>query len=272
MRLLIISLLVCFCMNKSFGQVDYEAQMLALEKQIYYEENDSLLSNYALEKFNLSIPNGDYERSFMELKRVNDNFIVEDNIKKDFFWNAALVSKLSSNYEYANIYYDLYLNLTNDTSYSSLLLGLLIKEEFDTVVFKKFREELPTDSILGCVNCFDKVNAYKLKRKGAYVFTSRIFPGLGTMLTGDFYNGFGSIFTVGGSGYGVYYLINNEFFIGSAGWGYLFFLRFYKGNINLTKDKVQKLEKKRRNRLAKECYSEIEKVLIKYPIDFRLNQ
>ena len=246
--------------------------MLSLEQVIFSEENDSIANESFLKKFNLSIPESDFNRSYYELRRVNDNYIIDSVQKTNFYWNASLVSKLSGDYEYADIYYNLYLSNSNDSSYSSLLLGLLIKEELDTSVFNSFKAAIKSDSIIDCVECLADVNAFKMKRKGAYIMASRLVPGFGTMFTGDLFNGIGSILTVGGSGVGVYYLFTSNLYWGTGIWGYLFLVRFYKGNVNLTKDKVIKLEKKKRNRLAKNCFEEIQDVLINYPIDFRLNQ
>ena len=99
-----------------------------------------------------------------------------------------------------------------------------------------------------------------------------IVPGLGTLFAGDVLNGFGSLLTVGGSGLGVYYLLKNNLRWGTGIWGYLLFVRFYNGNIQLTKKNVLKLEEKKRNKIALKCYTEVQKVLNKYPIDFRLNE
>lgn len=272
MRLLITSLLICFCMNKTFGQSDYEAQMLKLEQVVFLEGNDSIANESFLKKFNLSLSQSDFKRSFTELRRVNDSYINDSAQKADFYWNASLVSKLSGDPEYANIYHDLYLKITSDSSYASLLLGLLIKEELDTAVFNDFWTIVKEDSVFNCFDCLADVNSFKIKRKGAYIAASRLVPGLGTILAGDLFNGIGSILTVGGSGVGVYYLFTNQLYWGTGIWGYLFLVRFYKGNVNLTKDKIIKLEQKKRNNLEKGCHEEIQKVLIKYPIDFRLNQ
>ena len=272
MRLLIISLLICIYTNKLIGQSDYEGQMLSLEKKIFLETNDSIVNNYCLEKFYLSIPHSDFERSFIELKRVNDDLIQDSTCKVNFFWNACLVSKLKGDIVYANIFYDLYLSFTNDSSQSSLLLGLIIKEEIGESILDEFSEKINSDSTFDCFDCFKEVKAYKLKRKRIYIISSMIVPGLGTLFAGDALNGFGSVLTVGGSGLGVYYLIKNNLHWGTGIWGYLLFVRFYKGNIQLTKENVLKLEDKKRNKLALKCYTEVQKVLNKYPIDFRLNK
>lgn len=272
MKSLIISLLICICTSSVFGQAGYEASMLELEQKIFSEENDSVRNELCLKKFNLSLTNFNAQRSFFEMKRVNDNLISNISQKNNFLWNASLVSKLKGDFEYANIYFDQYLEATNDSNTNCLILGLLIKNENDTSILNAFEKQFPQDSALACLNCLNAVKDFKMKRKGAYVKVSYLFPGLGTMMTGDFYNGFGSILTVCGSGVGMYYLISNNMYYGSAIWGYLLFWRFYTGNVRLAKTKVNNLEQKKKAKLADDCQQQIKALLKNNQIDFRLNK
>lgn len=187
-------------------------------------------------------------------------------------WNASLVSKLNGDFEYANIYFDQYLEATLDSNDNCIILGFLIKSENDSSVFNVFEKQYVKDSSLACLSCLNSVRGFKMKRKGAYVKVSYLFPGLGTMMTGDFYNGFGSILTVGGSGVGMYYLLSNNLYYGSAIWGYLLFWRFYTGNVRLAKTKVSDLEKKKRGKQAYDCQQKIKELLKNNQIDFRLNK
>ena len=114
--------------------------------------------------------------------------------------------------------------------------------------------------------------SYRLKRKWAYVFSSYILPGTGTLLTGDVYNGIGSIVTVGGTGYGVYQLAKNKLYLGMGIWGYLFLPRVYFGNIKLTATKLEALEKKKKSKLVDNCEQKMLELLKNNPIDFRLNE
>ena len=139
--------------------------MLSLEQKIYSEKNDSILHSYYLKKFNLSIPPSNVPRSFMELKRVDDNYISDSTERVNFYWNACLISKLNGSFDYANIYYDLYLETTRDSSYSSLILGYLVKEERDTSLFNEFKKSYENDTVLACFDCFNEVNSYTMKRK-----------------------------------------------------------------------------------------------------------
>lgn len=272
MRSLLISLLVFICMNDVFSQLSYEENMLMLEKKIFEANNDSVKNTLCFQKFNNSLKKQDYNRSYLELRRVREVFVVDSLIKSDFYWNATLISKLSNERQYANIYYDAYLEYTNDTSESSLILGMLVKSDLDSSELYEFKRKYYYTNNSNLFGCFDELLSYRLKRKWAYVLSSYILPGTGTILTGDVYNGIGSLVTVSGTGYGVYQLAKSKLYLGMGIWGYLFLPRVYLGNIRLTAAKLESLEKKKKSKLADNCEQKMLEFLKNNPIDFRLNE
>ena len=272
MRSLIISLLALIYTNDVFSQLGFEEKMLSLEKKIFESKNDSIKNIFCLEKFNSSLKKQDYKRSYHELRRVRELFLSDSVTKSDFYWNATLISKLSNEPQYANIYYDAYLYYTNDSSESSLILGMLIKSDIDSSEFFEFKRKYDFTKNNDCFDCFDELFSFKLKRKWAYVFSSYILPGTGTLLTGDLYNGIGSLFTVSGFSYGIYQLTKSKLYYGAGIWGYLFLPRVYFGNIRLTVAKIKELEKKKKSKLVYSCEQKVKELLNNNPIDFRLNE
>lgn len=272
MRSLLISLLALICTNDVFSQLSYEEKMLSLEKKIFESKNDSVKNIFCLKKFNSSLKRHDFKRSYHELRRVRELFLCDSLIKSHFYWNATLVSKLSNEPQYANIYYDAYLHYTNDTSESSLILGMLVKSDIDSAEVFEFKRKFFFTKSNAYLDCFEKLISFGLKRKWAYVFSSYILPGTGTLLTGDLYNGIGSLFTVSGFSYGIYQLTKSKLYYGAGIWGSLFLPRIYLGNIGLTVAKIKELEKKKKSKLVYSCEQNVKDVLNNNPIDFRLNE
>ena len=272
MKQLFISLVVFICTNDIFGQKNFEQKMLMYEQEIFEAPNDSMKNSILLQKFNFSLQHLDYKRSYIELRRVREIFIFDSLAESNFFWNAALISKLSGDFQYANIYFDSYLDFTNDTSLTSSILGVLIKSDIDSAEFSQFITDYSNTAINDLTNCFNELFAFQLKRKWAYIFSSYIVPGTGTILTGDLYNGIGSLATISGAGYGILQLAKSKLYLGTGLWGYLILSRVYFGNIRLTVSKVNSFEKKKKYKLACDCQRKANQILNKYPIDFRLNE
>ena len=276
MKWLITSLPVFICINVLVAQTNecsnYESSMLNIEYDIFMSDNDTLKNELYLNKFNNSLKDKDFKRSYFELSRVRGKYVNDLVTLQDFYWNASLISKLVNKVDQAETYYDAYLGVVQDSSINAQLLGLLIKAELDSSSYNDFKKTLTLDTALNCIDCLSLIPYYRLKNKLGFIWASRLVPGLGTVLTGDIYNGLGSVITLGGASYGVCHLFLNKMYLSTGVWGYLFIPRFYFGNIRITKYKLKKLEEKRRAKLAIDCELTIKKLLINYPIDFRLSE
>ena len=276
MKWLITNLLVFICINVLVAQTkevkNYENSMLKIEQKIFMSKNDTLKNEFYLKKFNSSLREKDFGRSYFELSRIRGRYFNDSVALQDFYWNAALISKLVNKLDYAETYYDAYIDLTQDSSINSQLLGLLINAELDSSSYNNFKKNLTLDTALNCLDCLSLIPYYRLKNKLGYIWASRLVPGLGTVFTGDVYNGLGSVITIGSASYGFYYLFLNKLYLSTGIWGYLFIPRFYFGNIRMTKYRLEKLEEKRRAKLAITCELTTKKLLINYPIDFRLSE
>lgn len=272
MRWLLISLQIFIYTSNVFCQDTYQQKMLMLEQKIFKVSNDSIKNDFCFQKFNLSLKKQDYQRSYQELRRIRERYFLDSLTESNFLWNATLISKLSNEFEYANIYYEAYLDFTKDTSSSGLILGMLIKSDIDSAEFYHFRNKYLYTRNHELSTCFEALFTYHLKRKWAYVISSYLVPGGGTLLMGDIYNGTGSLVTVSGVSYGVYQLAKSKLYFGAGIWGYLFLPRVYFGNIRLTVAKIKELEKKKKSKLAFACEQKVKELLNNNPIDFRLNE
>lgn len=270
MKWLIISLAVLLCTNKISAQV-FSDQLLCLETKVFETKNDTLRNDYLLEKYHLALHGNDVKYAYNALRRVRENLITDSLKRVNFLWNAALTTQSYGDIQYPKIYLSAYSELTGDTSTKYQLLNRFISAStLNSNEQKKY--ELPSDtSIASCVVCLEQVAQFKLKNKWLYTLASGLVPGLGTYFAGDFYNGTGSIITVGGSTYLTYYLVQQNLNVNAVVWGVLFVPRFYFGNMSLTKTKVNQLEQKKKSKLAYSCEAKLKNLFINNSINYRLD-
>ena len=267
MKLLIIIALAITSTGNLFAQDSLHFDLLSLEEQFFVSQNDTLRNNLSLQKFNLSlILNLKKERLLFELNRIHENLITDSIDKLNYIWNASLVTKLNKEFAYSNMYID----ATHDSSDQTKILGLLIKSEIDSATYFRFLTNNVSDSSYNCMNCLNDLNEYKLPNKRGYLIASSFFPGLGTILTGDVYNGLGSLILVPGSIYSVFRLWRGGLYFNAISWGIALIPRLYFGNTRLTREKVSLIEKRHLNKLADACEISINKKLIEQPINYKL--
>lgn len=271
MKWLIIIALAITSTGKLIAQNSVGFELLNLEKEIFHAQKDTLKNEFCLKKFNLSMSHDlTKKRLLFELNRVQEHLISDTLKRLNYLWNSSLVTKLNKEFAYSNMYFDMYINESADSSDQSKILGLLIKAEIDSANYFEFLNEKVNDSSYNCMNCLHELNQYVLPHKRRYVIASTIFPGLGTMLTGDLYNGFGSLLLVPGSVYVVFNLWSSGLYFNAISWGYALIPRLYFGNTSLTIEKVKLIEKRNLNKLANQCRLSISQKLILYPINYKL--
>jgi hypothetical protein len=271
MKLLIIIKLIFLFTGSILGQDSLSLNLLNLEEQIFYAQTEVNRNSLYLEKFNYSLcHNLDKEKLLFELNRVQEE-LIEDSLERiKYLWNSSIVTKLNSEFGYSNMYFNAYLNETNETTNQVKILGLLIKSEISSSTYTTFLNEHVNDTSFNCMNCIQELGTYVLPHKKGYVLASTIFPGLGTMLTGDVYNGLGSLILVPSSFIGVAKLWQNGMYYNAFSWGYALIPRLYLGNNSLTIEKVNQLEKRKLNKKADDCKLLYKKKLNMYPILYRL--
>ena len=270
MKWLIIIKLTFLFISNVLGQNNSISHLLELEEKIFFAENDSVKNNLCLRKFNYSLANNlEKEKLLFELNRVQESLIMDSISLINYLWNASIVTKLNGSYSYSNMYFDAYLNKTRDTSNNVKVLGLLIKSEIDSSTYADFYSIYVKDSSFKCMQCLNDLNSYILPHKKAYVLASTIFPGLGTMLTGDFYNGFGSLILVPSSVFGVINLWRGGLYYNAVSWGIALIPRLYFGNTSLTSEKVNQLEKLKLKKLSDKCNNLYKSKLLLFPVNYK---
>lgn len=265
----IITLLLILCI-KSKAQLNVEDSLCAVEYSYFKSENDSIKNSLVQNKIDLMIRNGIYSsRLLYEFKRYKSAFISDSILLEKMLWNGSLAFYLNQEYEFANSYFDSYSDLKDGLSPNAEVLGLLIKSEIDSSTFNMHLEKIEMeDSLRTCFECLMDVRYYVLKNKKAYSLTSTVFPGFGSLMTGDVVDGVGSLVTLGGGGYGVYKMWTGGLYFNAVSWGVMLLPRLYFGGIGLSTDNAQKLEDKRKSRLSENCKAIYRPVLKSHPITF----
>ena len=270
MKWLIITKLTFLFTSNIFGQDSLDYILLDLEEQIFFAQNDTIKNDLYLEKFNFSICNNlEKEKLLFELNRVQEELLIDSTEHADYLWNAAIVTKVNKEFNYSNMYFDAYLEEAKDASDDIKILGLLIKSEIDSAAYANFYLGYVYDTSFKCMECLMDLNNFVLPNKKGYVIASYIFPGLGTILTGDFYNGLGSLILVPSSIIGVVNLWKGGLYYNAISWGIVSIPRLYLGNTNLTYEKVNQLEKRRLSELSDNCKALYSKKLTEFPILYR---
>lgn len=271
MKLLIIIAVLITYTGNSIAQKELGNDLFKYELSIFESVNDSVRNSVCLQKLNYSIlKEVNKERLLFETNRIQEDLILDSTLRINYLWNASLITKLNGEFEYSNMYFDLYQKESADTSNKVKLLGLLIKSEIDSVSYFSFLHSVVKDTTYRCMNCLHELHKYVLPHKRGYVIASTLFPGLGTMMTGDFYNGFGSLLLVPGSVLATYKLWTGGLYFNAISWGYALIPRLYFGNTSLTAEKVNLIEKKKLHELATDCKEKIGGKLLQNPLKFKL--
>ena len=271
MKWLIIIKLTFLYTSNVFGQDSINFILLDLEEQIFFAQNDTIKNDLYLEKFNFSICNNlEKEKLLFELNRVQEELLTDSIEHANYLWNAAIVTKINKEFTYSNMYFDAYIAETKDIFDDIKILGLLIKSEIDSAAYANFYLEFVNDTSYKCMDCLNDLNNFVLPHKKGYVLASYIFPGLGTALTGDFYNGLGSLILVPSSIIGAVNLWKGGLYYNAISWGIVSIPRLYLGNTNLTYEKVNQLEKRELSKLSVACKALYSNVLMKFPVFYRL--
>ena len=271
MKWVIIIKLTFLFISNVFGQDSINLILLDLEEKIFYAENDTIKNDLFLEKFNFSICNNlEKEKLLFELNRVQEDLLIDSTKHSNYLWNAAIVTKVNNEFNYSNMYFDAYLAETKDTLDDIKILGLLIKSKIDSATYASFYSLYVNDTSYNCMECLLDLNKFVLPYKKGYILASSIFPGLGTFLSGDFYNGLGSFILVPSSIIGVFNLWKGGLYFNALSWGIALIPRLYLGNNSLTYEKVNLLEKRKLSKLSFNCKALYVSKLIKFPILYRI--
>ena len=260
-----------FFEKKENQKVSHGNALLILEEKIFSTTNEEEKNRLLILKMEKCIENYDFsDAALKEAKRVNQAIITDSLILKSFLWNAALLAHLNGNYYYANSFIDNYFLSSNDSSANAALLSVLIHSGTDTnrvakeIIFLKSK-----DSSTSCLSCLDQLIKYERKAKKRFVIASRIIPGLGSIANGNILKGTVSLALTATIAAGIYTLVANNLYANAFLWGFPTAMKFYNGQIRLTKKLFDQKAFQKKNKLAAMCELDLSKILKKYPLNFK---
>jgi hypothetical protein len=271
LRFYIISCLLVIFGGTIQAQNSLADSLLLYEKKHFECENDSLKQQVLLNKIDFNIRHNNLSRaSYNDCGRVNLNLLKSEKQQHNFLWNSALVAYLNGDDQRCRINLANYSVLASDTATELLLLQLLANRNYDTTVMtEKIKVLNKRDALFNELRCLIQLAVYERKHLNYYLLSSAIVPGSGTAMNGEPLKGLVSLAIAVGSVYGVvkmveYGLYINTFLLG-AGMG----LKFYTGNIRLTKKAFERKELKQKNKLAKQSELVLKKIFAKYPLSWK---
>ncbi len=104
LRIIFLQLIVILCINISYSQNLYSAQLLNLEKEYFYTEDSILANNLLVQKFDLHLKNNVCSMDVLnDAKRINFTLIKDSILRNRFLWNASLVSYFNKDNYYSKI-------------------------------------------------------------------------------------------------------------------------------------------------------------------------
>ncbi|MFI5150558.1 MAG: hypothetical protein ACHQRM_12545 [Bacteroidia bacterium] len=271
LRTIIVLIALITCIPESGAQDDFASALLKLEKKAYACKSDTEKAGYYLQKMDLYLQHLSYTgQALGETRRIPFGLLKDRETQNRFLWNAALLSQMNKETDFALFYYNRYKENTGDSSGTSALLEILIHAERDTVAVSAMLRKLTArDTGFSCLSCLNKTASFELKHRGWYVFSSMLVPGLGTALEGYPLKGMNSLLINAAIIYGVVALVQSKDYIAAALIGAGLGLKFYSGNIKLTKRLFYEKEMRKKSLLATQCRQAMEKLLKKYPLQFR---
>lgn len=252
-----------------------KAQSTILDSLLYYEHiyfkatSDSVKQSAILKKISLYLRNGNTgPEVFNEMKRVSLNTNCFN--KSNFLWNAAIISYLNEEGDYADYFFEEYRLLNKDSSMNYNFLAALIYYKQDTALFlEKLHYLCKKDTLFYSMNCLMNVTYYYKKNLKKYILASCILPGSGTILLGKLAMGLLSTAIFAGSVVGIVALIQHRLYINAVLWSTGVGLKFYTGNLKLTQKTFEDKEQIEKNKLSNECKFILRKIAQKYPLTLK---
>ena len=145
--------------NSSSAQLDIGETLLQVEEKVYAAQTDSVRMALLFEKTSLYVANNiTSSDALKEFKRINYRLLPDLESKIRFLWNGAIVANLNNDRDYAQFYYNRYLEESADTSLICGLLGVLINNGEDSSVLMKNVKKLSVqNSYFSCLTCLTDV-------------------------------------------------------------------------------------------------------------------
>lgn len=249
-------------------QTALDDSLLMLEQRVFVCKNDSEKTELRLKKLNVYFSENVFSNdAFIEAKRIDYTFIKSKDIQRSFLWNASVLAYMNNDKRTSLRWYNQYRQTSSDSSMRSLLLGCLAASDFDSTMHRSFVKAISLqDSDAVCLYDLTRLQNYKRRHKGGYIAASAIIPGLGSALNGNVAKGAVSLAVNSAAWILTYELIRSNLYVNAALVGGAMGMKFYPGNIQLTKKLFEQKEAAQRNTLAKKCEQCVDQLLDKYSI------
>ncbi|MCA6436769.1 MAG: hypothetical protein ACK5QC_06000 [Bacteroidota bacterium] len=244
--------------------------LLLFEKLVFNAKSKITSDSLLHEKLNFAIRNADLVSAYNTYLRLEKGGYRVYN--KNYYWNSALLCLDNFNFSSAIQNYKLYRLNFDSLSIHSNLLGYLVHVNYDSIIAKKYyKKMIELDSTLSCMSCFYDLLNKKVKSGTGYMISSGVIPGSGLVAIGKPLKGIASIVLIGGMSYGVYSLIQSNMYINAINWSLNLGMKFYLGQIKLTKKEFDKKQNKKRSILNKKCKANYLEVLTKYNLTYKVS-
>lgn len=265
--IVIILVLTSFLIKGQSAKTD---SLLFFEKLVFNSKSKVSRDSLLHEKLNFAIKHADLSSAYTTYLRLEKSgYRVFD---KNYYWNSTLLCLDNFNFSSAIQNYKLYRLNFDSISIHSNLLGYLVHVNYDSILAKKyFRKMIQLDSSLTCMNCFYELLNKKAKNGTGYMISSGIVPGSGLIAVGKPLTGITSMALLGGMAYGVYSLVQSNMYINAINWSLNLGMKFYLGQIKLTKKEFDKKQNKKRSTLNKKCKANYLDVLAKYNLTYKVS-
>ncbi len=266
-----ITILIFALLSIEFGfsQKVMEDRLLAEEIAFFRAENDSMKTRCVIHKISILLEHNQIdERLFKEINRLDNNWVSQEE-KGNLYWNISVVCHLLDEHYFYNAYAKRYLDIEGNSTELSLLNFLSVVKR-DKVESEKRLEQLESsDSIFCSLRTLINANNHTSKYKVLARYGSLLLPGSGLMIAKETVKGITSLGLNTGTFFAVRYLLQNSLYINAAGWGMNLIQRFYLGGMSLTEKMITKKESKEKAHQAVQAEDALQKVLSKYPLEFR---
>lgn len=244
--------------------------LLFFEKLAYNAKSKEVRDSILLHKLNFTIRIADLESAYATYLRLEKSAYRVYN--KNYYWNSTLLCLDNFNFSSAIQNYRLYRLNFDSISIQSNLLGFLVHVNYDSIVAKKyFHKMIEHDTTLTCMKCFYDLLNKKPKSGTGYMISSGIIPGSGLIAIGKPLKGITSLALIGGMSYGVYSLIQSNMYINAINWSLNLGMKFYIGQIKLTKKEFDKKQTKKIGYINRKCKANYLEILTKYKITYKVN-
>jgi hypothetical protein len=253
------------------AQATFEEKLLALEQKAFFSTDDTVRNGYYMDKVNCYLEQPELSADLLlEIQRVDPEKIKTPEKKKEFFWNAALASHLLGNYYNAKTWFSRYLKSVPDTSLDAALAGILIHNTYDSShVSAWIKFAASKDTAFKCFQCLNDLMKTTSKNKKFKTISSYVIPGSGSVMNGNVLLGATSLIIFSAGIVGIYALIIHEVYLNAALTVFPWAVKFYRGQIKLTKKLITAKDQKRKYKKAERCKEKFSPLLDKYEPRFK---